>query len=181
MLKPSFKSWLRNWWPVALWLGVIRAESTDTASASNTGALLYRVLAFVWPSINAEFVEHLDGVLRKTGHFVGYAILGGLVLIALRRTNRDRLVDLLKRSWGSRLRDLWRWEWAMLSALFTVVTASFDEIHQGFIPSRTGRWQDVVLDTCGATVMLALMYVLALRKSEAVAQQHETLQSAAES
>ena len=24
---------------------------------------------------------------------------------------------------------------------------AYDEIHQTFIPSRTGRWQDVVLDT----------------------------------
>jgi VanZ family protein len=165
LLKLSFKSLVRNWWPVAVWLAVIRAESTDTASASNTGALLYRVLAFVWPTVNAEFVDRLDGVLRKTGHFVGYAILGALVLIAIRRTNRDRLSGLLKRAWGSELHDLWRWEWATLSALFTVVTASFDEIHQSFIPSRTGRWQDVVLDTCGASAMLALMYVLARRET----------------
>ncbi len=47
--------------------------------------------------------------------------------------------------------------------LVTVVTATFDEIHQTFIPSRTGRWQDVVLDTCGAAVMQLIIYSLATR------------------
>ena len=39
----------------------------------------------------------------------------------------------------------------MIAMLFTIVTAAYDEIHQTFIPSRTGRWQDVVIDTlrCG--------------------------------
>ena len=47
--------------------------------------------------------------------------------------------------------------------LVTVVTAAADEIHQTFIPSRTGAWQDVVLDTCGAAVLQVIIYFLSLR------------------
>jgi VanZ family protein len=38
--------------------------------------------------------------------------------------------------------------------------ASLDEWHQSFIPSRTGRWQDVVLDTSAgiATQILILLW-----------------------
>ena len=115
----------------------------------------------------ASFVEQLNAVLRKTGHFAGYAILSALVLFALRNTNRDRLLSLRQRSWGIYLRDYWRLEWAWLGVLLTIVTAAFDEIHQTFIPSRTGRWQDVLLDTGGAAVIQALLYLLARRACRA--------------
>jgi VanZ family protein len=163
VLKPTSKSLLRNWWPVVFWLGVIRAESSNAASAQNTGALLYKIISAIAPHIRPELVERLDAVLRKTGHFLGYAILSALVLLALRKTNRDRLRALLQRPWGSCLHDLWRMEWAMLSVILTIVTASLDEIHQSFIPSRTGAWQDVVLDTCGAIVVLSIMYRFCIR------------------
>lgn len=163
MLAPSRESLLRNWWPVVFWLGVIRAESTDTASSANTGAILYKVITAVAPHVEPSFVEQLNAVLRKTGHFLGYAILSALVFLALRYTNHDRLRHLLQRPWGIYLRDYWRGEWALLGILLTIVAASFDEIHQTFIPSRTGRWQDVVLDTCGAVVIQVVIYLWSSR------------------
>lgn len=170
VLTPTPKSLLRNWWPVVLWLGVIRAESTESASASNTTQILYRVVAFLFPRVQPSLVEWLDAILRKTGHFAGYAILAALVLLALRNTNRDRLRDVLRRPWGLYLRDRWRREWALLGVLVTVVTASLDEIHQSFLPSRTGVWQDVVLDTCGAIVMVGILYLVA---KHAARHQHD--------
>ena len=155
-MSPSFRSLVRNWWKVAVWLGVIRLESTDMASAGNTSGLLYSVIKVVSPNVERAFVDLLDEILRKTGHFLGYGILSALVFLALRNTNRDRVRVLLSRTWGACLRDLWRMEWAVIGVLATIVTASYDEIHQSFIPSRTGRWQDVVLDTCGAIVTQAL-------------------------
>jgi VanZ family protein len=158
LLAPSPRSLLRNWWPVVFWLGVIRAESTDAASAANTGDLLHSVIAVVAPHVQPEFIEQMNAVLRKTGHFLGYAVLSALVLLALRNTNRDRLRNLLRRPWGTCLHDFWRWEWALLGIFLTAFTAALDEFHQTLIPSRTGRWQDVVLDTCGAIVIQAVIY-----------------------
>jgi VanZ family protein len=161
-----------------LWLGVIRAESTDTASASNTGALLYRMMSSLVPHVQPWFVDEMNAVLRKTGHFLGYAILSALVLLALRNTNRDRLHPLLRRAWGTCLHDHWRREWAWLGILLTLVTASFDELHQSFIPSRTGRWQDVVLDTGGAIAIQIFIYArfaYAIRKQESRSRRDETV------
>ena len=128
------------------------------ASAHNTTAVLYTVLSAVVPKIQPTFVDRLDEVLRKSGHFLGYGILGALVFLALRNTNRDRLRPLLQRPWGIYLRDWWRGEWVVIGILFTIATAAYDEIHQTFIPSRTGRWQDVVFDTCGAAVIQVGIY-----------------------
>ena len=95
---------------------------------------------------------------------MGYGILSVLVFFALRYTNRDQLSPLLRRRWGTCLHDLWRMEWVLLGVPVTVITAALDEIHQSFIPSRTGRWQDVVLDTCGAAVLQVMVYFFALRR-----------------
>ncbi len=159
MLKPTFGMLVRNWWAVAVWLGVIRLESTDIGSAAHTGRLLYQVLSFFVPHISPIIVWQLDGVLRKSGHFIGYAILSALVFLALRNTNRDRLESATRRTWGSQLRDLWRWEWMLLGILASVVVASLDEIHQTLLPSRTGRWQDVVIDSSGAVVFQVILCV----------------------
>ena len=146
-----------------VWLGVIRMESTDTASAANTTVVLYKVIAVIAPHVQPSLVQQLDEVLRKSGHFLGYGILSVLVFLALRNTNRDRVRPLLCRTWGTYLSDLWRAEWVLIGMLATVVTASFDEIHQTFIPSRTGRWQDVVLDTIGAAALQLVVYLLSAR------------------
>jgi VanZ family protein len=166
VLKPTFRSVVRNWWPVVVWLGIIRLESTDLASANNTSGLLYKVISYAAPNISVSFVDVLDAVLRKTGHFLGYGILALLVFFALRNTNRDRLRRLGLRPWGSYFHDLWRMEWVVIGLLVALITAASDEIHQSFIPSRTGRWQDVVIDTCGAAVLQWVLYLLIVRKSK---------------
>jgi len=158
-LKPGFRIILRNWWPVAIWLGIIRLESTGYASAANTYTLLLRVLRFVFGRIDPYLVYELDHALRKSGHFIGYAVLSGLTFLALRNSYRDRVSSWLHRPWGRSLGDYWRLEWSLIAILLTLVTASMDEIHQTFLPSRTGRWQDVLLDTSGAFVLQLIIYV----------------------
>jgi VanZ family protein len=145
-------------------MGVLFTESTDMASANNTGGLLYSVISFVAPHVDHAFVDLLNEVLRKTGHFFGYGILSVLVFLALKNTNRDRLRNLMLRSWGVYLRDLWRLEWSFIGVMAALGMATYDEIHQTFIPSRTGRWQDVVIDTCGAIAMQVVVYLWATRK-----------------
>lgn len=160
MLKPSCKVLATNWWPVAVWLVIIRMESTEYASAGNTFSLLYEICRMVFRQVDVHLIFEMDEVLRKCGHFLGYAILSALVFLALKHTNRDRLKPMLQRSWGIFFRDMWQFHWAVIAVLFTLVTASFDEIHQTYLPSRTGRWQDVAIDTSGAVVMQLLIYAL---------------------
>ena len=130
------------------------------ASSRNTDGLLYKVISTVAPRIDPAFVELLNEILRKTGHFLGYGILSVLVFFALKNTNRDRLRRLLQRPWGIYLRDLWRLEWSFIAVMSALGMATYDEIHQTFIPSRTGRWQDVVLDSCGGLVVQVIIYFL---------------------
>jgi len=160
-LYPSPRDLARHWWPVAVWLVVICLESTDYASSTNTLGLLYQISGSVFARIDPEVLLTLNSILRKSGHFIGYAILSWLVFLALKYTNRDRLKPVLRRRRGVFFRDFWQFDWALIAVMFTIITASFDEIHQASLPSRTGRWQDVALDTAGALLMQLLLYARA--------------------
>jgi VanZ family protein len=131
---------LLYWLPVAAWVGIICIESTDMMAANNTGHLLLAILTPLFGPIDPERFQIFHAVLRKTGHFIGYGILCLLFFRAMRAT----LAGTLRR-------------WATLAIVFTCVVASLDELHQAFLPSRTGRLHDIVLDTCGAACMQLLL------------------------
>ena len=137
---------LKAWIAAILWLIVISIESTAMLSSTNTSRILYPLLHYLF-GIGMERFEHLHFYIRKGGHVVGYAILSILLFRAWRAT----LPAMSNTNWTPR--------WATIALLGTAFVASLDEWHQSFIPSRTGRWQDVVLDTCaglGAQILVFL-------------------------
>ena len=100
-----------RWWPVLVWLGVIRLESTDFASANNTSTVLYTVIAAVAPQVQVVLCVSARRSPAQDGTFHRLRHPSGLVFLALKNTNYDRLRPLLQRPWGSYWRDFWRWEW----------------------------------------------------------------------
>ena len=136
---------LKAWLAAILWLIVIAIESTSYLSAQNTSRILYPILHFLFGIDRASF-EPWHVFIRKSGHVFGY----GLLCILLFRAWRETL-----RTPGN---PKWTLRWATIAILGTALVASLDEWHQSYIPSRTGRWQDVVLDTCaGIAAQLALL------------------------
>ncbi len=125
---------LKAWLAAILWLIVIAIESTAYLSAHNTSRILYPIFHYLFGMDWVRF-EFWHFYIRKGGHVVGYAILS----------------ILLFRAWRATLPSVrnvgWTFRWSAIAVLGTAVVASLDEWHQSFIPSRTGRWQDVVLDT----------------------------------
>jgi VanZ family protein len=147
-LNSDRRNLLKAWIAAVLWLIVIAIESTALLSASNTSRILYPLLHFLFGLDLPRFhVWHF--YIRKTGHVVGYAILSLLLFRAWRAT----LPAASHVNWTLR--------WANIAILGTVLVASLDEWHQSFIPSRTGRWQDVVIDACGgiAAQVLILLWL----------------------
>jgi VanZ family protein len=137
---------LKAWIAAILWLIVIAIESTALLSASNTSRILYPLLHFLFGLDWVRF-EIWHFYIRKTGHVVGYGILSILLFRAWRAT----LPAMSNTKWTLR--------WANIAMLGTALVASLDEWHQSFIPSRTGRWQDVVLDTCAGVAAQILIFL----------------------
>jgi VanZ family protein len=147
-LNPARHNFWKAWIAAILWLVVIAIESTAMLSASNTSRILFPLLHSLF-DINWVRFEVWHFYIRKSGHVVGYGILSILAFRAWRETFP---------AWGN---PPWTLRWASIAVLMTAFVASLDEWHQSFIPSRTGRWQDVVLDTCAgiaAQILLVLWW-----------------------
>ena len=137
---------LRSWLPVVLWTVIIALESSS-GSAANTRPLLEGLMVWVFGQLDPVSFDRLHTLLRKGGHFLGYGIFGFLWFRAFAATfpNGTRLI------------------WAGLAIACTFLVASLDEWHQSFSPSRNGHFGDVVLDTCGA-LLLVSMAMVAIRR-----------------
>jgi VanZ family protein len=142
---------LKAWVAAILWLIVIAIESSAWLSAHNTSRILYPILHFLL-GLDWERFEHWHFYIRKGGHVVGYAILSVLLFRAWRATLPANHAN-------------WKLHWATIAILGTALVASVDEWHQSFIPARTGRWQDVVLDSCAGVAAQALVLLWMKRSS----------------
>ena len=143
---------LRAWWPAAVWIVLITFESSDFFSSQNTGSVLFLILTRLFGKINLYDFMIFHHYLRKTGHVVGYGMLSLLFLRGWRAT-LGRVPALLLRA-------------TLLAWLGTAFVAAMDEWHQSYIPSRTGTWKDVVLDTIAGVAFLIVAYLWLRRPPE---------------
>jgi VanZ family protein len=162
-VQPTLKRRIWDWLPVLLWLGVLIFESTDLMSSQHTGGLLHRLVTRIFGHINVARFEEFHHVLRKTGHFLGY----GMLCLLLFRALRDTFTGTIRR-------------WTGLAIALTFLVASMDEIHQRFIPSRGGHFQDVLLDTAGAACLQVIVLLVLRRRGHSMQSLglHESSQNA---
>ena len=143
------RSILWYWVPAVAWMTVVLLASSDAFSAKHTGEVLRAVLARILGQVDAATFGLVHFLIRKSAHFIEYAILSALWFRALR----------------VHLNRLWRIRWALAGLVISVSVAVLDEWHQSFVPSRTGSAHDVLLDFCGACfAQLVIWYVLRRRE-----------------
>ena len=143
-----------------VWIGVLILESSDIGSSDNTGHLLYRIWTAIAGAPDPRTFELVHHLLRKTGHFSGYALLSYFLFRALRATWRAKHEVLaVGREY------FWQLRWAAIAVAGALFAGAIDEFHQFFNPDRTSRWQDVVIDTSGALVLQILIYVFWQRRN----------------
>ena len=116
--------------------------STDLLSAEHTSRFLTPILRWLKPDISPLTIAQVHFVVRKAGHVTEYAILTGLLFRALRE-----LMDGF-------------WPRAGVALVPALIFAFADEFHQSFVASRTSSLGDVLIDSGGAIVGLALCRVL---------------------
>lgn len=129
--------------PLVLWLGVIWLASSPQMSASQTSRFVAPIARFFYPEISTEELRVVHVAVRKTAHFVEYAVLA---LIAARAFL------------GSR-RPLLNRYWFLLAFALVVVCSLLDEYHQSLIASRTGTIYDSLLDMTGGFVALTSIFL----------------------
>ena len=88
-----------------------------------------------------EIQDKYTVITRKTAHFTIYLILGLLIGMLLKEyniTNKQLII---------------------YGILICMTYAITDEIHQIFVPGRSGEIKDIIIDTCGSTVGITLMNI----------------------
>jgi VanZ family protein len=135
-------------------------ESTDTSMFWGRMAGELLVPGFKsWPEEKKEsFAEKMDYPVRKAAHATEYAILGMLLFATLRAAHPAERLSHGK--FGGISHEIKR---SRTGASFTLgaLYAASDEIHQLFVPGRSGQFTDVLIDSGGvlAGILLALLFL----------------------
>jgi VanZ family protein len=135
--------WVRAWVPVAIGILVIATESTEYFGADRTSGPLRWLWEHLFGAVSNGRWSMIHHYIRKSGHFTGYGLVALTWLRAL---------------WMSFPRLSFQRD-ALLALFATALIASADEVHQTFLPNRTGLPRDVVLDCCGAIVMQFVFFL----------------------
>lgn len=93
----------------------------------------------------ASFLGLPNGVIRKIAHFVMFATLGALWYNYVR---------------NSQIRKFTPGFTMMLSLLLTVIYACVDEMHQLFVPGRSGEIRDILIDSAAALTGIAIFAII---------------------
>ncbi len=99
--------------------------------------------------MSQELIETLHYLARKCGHLSEYAMLGLLLWRAIRQPQKTDPRP-------------WLWPEAGLALALVFLYSASDELHQVFVPSRTGLVSDVCIDTLGGAAGLLLLWLLGM-------------------
>lgn len=128
-----------------LWLCLIYYFSSQNGSESS--GLSTRVLTYIGNFLHVSnmdnFVSSFSFLIRKTAHFTEYFILFILSYECFKEYKINKLL--------------------LISLLFCLLAAGFDEFHQLFIDGRSGQVLDVLIDFSGS-LFSSLFYVKLLKR-----------------
>ena len=135
--------------PIIAWMLVIFLMSSEVAGTSSARSdEIVRTIQSIGVSAPADLLTFL---VRKAAHISAYFILGIL------------LFSLLKEH-GLGVKKI-----IFISIAIAMLYACTDEVHQMFVPGRSGEVRDVVIDTAGAAVGVVVYAALSskfYKKSE---------------
>lgn len=134
---------LSAWIPVVLGIAVIVIESTEFMGADHTSGPLRALFQAIFGAVPDARWEIIHHSIRKSGHFIGYGLIGLAWL----------------RAWWMSLPHSRFLPDTILALAGTAVMASADEYHQSFLPNRTSSPYDVLLDCWGALTLQLLVYL----------------------
>lgn len=152
MTAPGFSralqalTFLKNWSLVLLWMFLIFSASADGESFRHSSRFFEPFVHWLFPKMSQAHVELLHHVFRKGCHFTEYAVLALLCRHAIRNSIKN-------------ISPRWRWDEAGLALAIVFTYAAGDELHQVFVPSRTGQVSDIFVDVLGGIGGLGALWL----------------------
>ena len=136
------------WALVAGLMGFIFSMSAQPAdqSTETSGTTLRAIFKLVYPdfekldeSRQQEIIEQNQLFIRKAAHFFTYTLLGILVSLAMAQHIS---------------------KFSLISFVIGTLYAISDEIHQLYVPGRSGQISDVLLDSAGVALGCIIVFIL---------------------
>lgn len=108
------------------------SSQSGTSSGGLSDKILFYIANLLKISNIDSFVNNFSYLIRKAAHFSEYFILFILAYECFKEYKIDYLL--------------------MVSILFCIFAASFDECHQLLVEDRSGQVSDVLIDSCGSFI-----------------------------
>ena len=128
------------------WMTLIFSASADAQSFRHSSIYFEPLLRWLFPHMPQSQVEAIHYAFRKCCHLAEYAILAWLLRRAIRKPVKNDPRP-------------WLWAEAGLALAIVFLYSASDELHQVFVPSRTGQVSDVLVDTIGGAIGLLLLWL----------------------
>lgn len=133
-------------------------SSFSAPSSSSQSSFFVRPLQTIVPSANPYT---LTVIIRKTAHFIEYAILGLLAVVTFYAyVNSKKSQNQPSKSFKSRspgfspcLRPI------ILLILACAMYSITDEFHQSFVPGRSPQPTDIMIDTIGVITGIIMFFI----------------------
>ena len=103
-------------------------------------------MRWLFPQMSQAHIEQLHYGFRKCCHLAEYAVFAILAWRAIRQPEKNDCRP-------------WRWDEAGLALAFVFLYAATDELHQVFVPTRTGQVSDIVVDVSGGAIGITLLWI----------------------
>ncbi|MGN0301502.1 MAG: VanZ family protein [Anaerotardibacter sp.] len=143
------------------WAVVIFAFSANTGEESQgmSDGFIVCLLETLVPDYSGwavvkqlEIQQLLSYPIRKTAHFLEYAVFGILAYFFF-----VQLTKVVSVKSGNKPTPFSFKKSVLAAAALSVMYASFDEFHQLFVGGRSGQFSDVIIDSFGAVFGIALV------------------------
>jgi VanZ family protein len=125
-----------------MWAAFIFIMSTDAFSAEHTAWFVEPVLRWLKPDLTAHQFLLIHHYIRKTAHLTEYFVFCLLLYRGIRG-----------------VRAGWRWSWGFAALFIATSYSILDEIHQAFVASRKASPYDSLLDSAGAFIAFAVLWL----------------------
>lgn len=128
---------------IVMMLSIFIFSSMPGDISGAQSSFITELLADILHASNRDlFIARYDYFVRKCAHMTEYAVLASLIFGALYGKDRDQR------------------KYILFPVIICFLYALTDELHQVFVPGRSGNIFDVGVDTVGAAAMMLLILSL---------------------
>ncbi|MCJ7581978.1 MAG: VanZ family protein [Candidatus Aminicenantes bacterium] len=139
---------VKYWLPPILWMIFFFPVLNRFLGSPAIYRALLSVVGIFIQDIRASSIEVPYIIIRKSIHFIEYAVLTVLLFRAFKGDSPEK--------WGTR--------WAVYSGVIAISYGFLDEFLQTFVPTRNGSILDSVIDSAGVLFALGMIGIKAQKQ-----------------